>query len=308
MAIKVTKLRESRRKYQYNAESFVFPPYATTLSKSMQHYLGRSKSCYINIDDMEIAATQASIYAKCNRFYIKAIEDSRLRSIYQLIGRCPAVGETIPWARYFNIPITLKQGDVFRIGNSTFQVFEIASESADILQKQKDKTRLLLAQLNKHPLFCNLSEDAMLNLALSFKQINYKPKTTLIQRGKISGNCYFIQLGTVELGDGTTLTQNKFFNEYQLIRNIPHKNTITTKTDCIMLEINRDEMVSALGPIEGLNHYIPPLKQFRDSTASSLQKLLRVYFFVFIFIHLFILNRKNKKKKMMKKKLNLKNK
>lgn len=216
---------------------------------------------------------------RTGRFFLRALEDSRLKSVYELLGRCGSVGEITSWKRKLHVGAQLKQGFVFKAGGTAYQICEMVTEPSDIIQKQKDRTRIILVNLVKHPLFCNLSEEAMLNFALTFKQIQYKSNTVLINEGDLTGNCYFIQMGTVIYEDKTLVGQNKFFNEEQLIRNIPSQHTITTKTDCIMLEINRDEMVSAIGPVEGLNHYCSPLNAFKDNTLSTLQKLFRVYYF-----------------------------
>jgi glucose-6-phosphate 1-dehydrogenase len=120
--------------------------------------------------------------------------------------------------------------------------------------------------LNRVPLFQGTDAVFLHTVALALKSVVFSPGETVIRKGDIGREMYFICRGTVEVLDGggkvlNTLGEGSFFGELALLSSQPRTATIRAASTCDLFVLDKTDF----------NHVLKDFPQF----AQSMRELVR---------------------------------
>jgi Cyclic nucleotide-binding domain/Major Facilitator Superfamily len=129
----------------------------------------------------------------------------------------------------------------------------LALASWDQLRTMDDHAEIPMHELHllrDLPLFAPLSPATLEHLAARLERVPVPQGTEITRQGEPGEQFYIVADGEVDVSvDGrvaATLGPGEHFGEIALLRDVPRTATVTARSDAILLELGRDEFVSAV--------------------------------------------------------------
>jgi len=113
-----------------------------------------------------------------------------------------------------------------------------------------------IAFLQNVPLFVGMTSQELMDVAEIVKEINYPPDTTIIREDDIGDHMFILVEGEVIVHRGNVqigkLRSREFFGEISIIDRGPRSASVTTRSNCQLLQIDQRDFWQILLAHNGL--------------------------------------------------------